>query len=120
MLLLETVYEFSFAGKEEEEGVALGFVASCSTYAMDVRLDVFGGVELDDPINRSKINPPRRNIRRKQTRMLLLNKLKINGRPLILFLLPMKFIEALRKFESLECLISEANLLPCREEYEAF
>ena len=69
---------------------------------MNVGIDIFRAIELNDPINSWKVNTSCCNVGREQTGVLLLHKLVVNGCPLVLLLLAMELIQALAQLERLE------------------
>jgi len=86
---------------------------------MDVRIDVFRAVELDNPVNLWEIDTSWSNIGGKEHSRLLLNKVEVYSCTLGLLLSTVELQQVIAELKFLKCLKCEPNLLTSREEYQA-
>ncbi len=77
-----------FARKHKEQTVALGGVAGGSSDTVDVGVDVFGHVELDDPVDGGEVETTCGNVGGKEHGMLRLGELRKDLQRLACFCLP--------------------------------
>ena len=87
MALLQLGEHGLLAGHHEHEGVTLGFVAGGAAHTMDLRVAIFGDVNLHDPVDGWEIHATGCNICSEQNCLFFLDKLEVNCRAFVLVLL---------------------------------
>lgn len=85
---------------------------------MDVGVNVFGTVVLNDPVNRWEVNTSGGNVGSEENCTLFLHELEENGGSFILFLLAMEFEKVDAAFQGFEGLVCISNLFSRRKEYQ--
>lgn len=85
---------------------------------MDVSVDVFGAIVLDDPVDEGKVDSTGRDICSEETSRFLFHEFKENCRSLPLLLPAMQFVQRIANFQRFERFVSVSHLLARRKENE--
>ena len=106
------------AWEHKEETVTLRIVPGGTAYTMDVRVDILGDVELDDPVDCRKVETSSSNIGSKQDGVLRAGKLAKDLESLGLLLLAVEGHEANTGTQLAESLVNELDLTAGTHEHE--
>jgi hypothetical protein len=111
LLLCYDVNEMRLGRKEEHQGVSFGLVSGCSTDSVDVGSDVFGAIELENPVNFREIDTSGGNVCSEKDSLLTFKELVVDSSSLALLLSTVQFKKVGACFQSFECLVCISDLL---------
>jgi hypothetical protein len=95
-------------------------VSGCSTDSVDVGSDVFGAIELENPVYFREIDTSGGNVCSEQDSLLTFKELVVDSSSLALLLSTMQLKEVGACLKSFECLVCISDLLAGRKEDKNF
>lgn len=118
--ILKFLHELNLTLRKKQQPISFTLVSSSSSNSMNIRLDIFRTVKLNDPINLREIHTSWSNICAEKIGKFLLNKVKIDCSSLILFLSSMKFHQMYFGVQFLKSFVHESNFFTRLKEDNAF
>ena len=117
---LHFLHKFLFGLSQKQQSVAFALVSSSPAHSVNISLNIFRAVKLNDPVNLWEIHTSRSDVCAEQVCILLLHKVEVNSSPFVLLLTSMQLHKMGLCIQFLKGLIDKSDLFARLEEDDAF
>lgn len=119
-MLLKLIDELHLTFKKEKQSISLRLISCCSSNSVDISLNIFWTVKLNDPIYLRKVHSSRCYICAEQKCRLLFYKVEIYSCSLVLLLSSMKLHDMNTRLQLTEGFINKPHFLARLKENDSF